>query len=210
MSNRGINVQLRTLIHRDGVIELSFVHSEPPEPDDDEVVIAIEAAPINPTDMAFMFGGVQMPQFSSSGAGFARRSTATLPPARLSGLAGRWNRSLPTGSEGAGLVVRAGSSAAASALLGQRVATFSEGTFSRYCVAKASNCIGLPPDISATEAASAFLNPLTALASIFRDWPSALAGGRFAFGGVFGVWRRPDCRVGWAPGSTAPVGRYSS
>jgi NADPH2:quinone reductase len=92
--------------------------------------------------------------------------TADIPPARMPSMAGRLDQSMPVGNEGAGVVVRAGTSAEAQALLGRTVAVFGGGTYAQYRSVKVGQCLPLPDGTTPAEGASCFVNPLTALGMV--------------------------------------------
>ena len=50
------NLQLHSLIKPDNTLELSLVEVYLPEPADDEVIVRIEATPLNPSDLALLLG----------------------------------------------------------------------------------------------------------------------------------------------------------
>ena len=114
-------LQLRSLIRRSGELEFSLVDVPVPPPGPDEVVVRVEAAPINPSDLGLLFGAADMARTASG-----RRAQPASPPASptraMKAMAGRLEQSMPVGNEGAGVVVEAGASAAAQALLGKTVA----------------------------------------------------------------------------------------
>jgi hypothetical protein len=89
--------------------------------------------------------------------------TASLGPGALEALSARVDQSLPVGNEGAGVVVAAGSSEAAQALLGSRVGVAGGAMYTQYRVIDASACLVLPEGATAKDGASSFVNPLTAL-----------------------------------------------
>src|SRR5579872_669535 len=111
-------LQLRSLVRPDQTLELSLDLVPVAEPGPDEVVIRVEAAPLNPSDMGLLFGGADMAAAEASGSAERPVVTAPIPDAAWRGLAGRVGTPLPVGNEGAGTVVAAGESAAARALLG--------------------------------------------------------------------------------------------
>jgi NADPH:quinone reductase len=156
-------LQLRSLVTSSGTLELSLVDTPTPSPEDDEVVIRVDAAPINPSDLRLLFGGADLAQATSAGSGARASISIPLAPPALRGLTGRFDESMTVGNEGAGVVVAAGASDAAQALLGKTVAVFGGSMFSHYRCAKAAMCFVLPEGISAEQGASSFVNPLTAL-----------------------------------------------
>lgn len=161
-----VNAQLRSRIDKDGRLEIDFERSEVAELAHDEVLIEVEAAPINPSDMPVLFGTGAMPELKVSGSGLDRRTTAQIPSAVLPGLSGRLDQAVLTGLEGCGTVVEAGASDAAQALLGRRVSTSGPGMYAKFRVAKSEDCVVLPVDVTPVEGASAFINPLTALGMV--------------------------------------------
>jgi NADPH2:quinone reductase len=132
----------------------------------DEVVVRVEAAPINPSDLGLLFGGADMTAATLSRSGDAPVVSAPIAPAMMQAMAGRVGESLPVGNEGAGVVVEAGSSPAAQALLGKTVAILGGAMYSQYRSLKVAQCLVLPAGTSAQEGASCFVNPLTTLGMI--------------------------------------------
>jgi NADPH:quinone reductase-like Zn-dependent oxidoreductase len=159
-------LQLRSLIKHSGELELSLAQVAIPAPGADEVVVRIEAAPINPSDLGLLTGAADMSTAKVSGSGDKTVVTATVPAALMGAMAGRLDESMPVGNEGAGVVVEAGSSDAAKALLGSTVAVIGGAMYAQYRVMKAQDCLLLPPGTTPTEGASCFVNPLTALGMV--------------------------------------------
>jgi len=159
-------LQLRTLVKKDGTLELSLASVPTPEPKPEEVIVRMEASPINPSDQGLLFAGADMSAAKASGTSESPVVTATVPAAALKGLAGRFDQSLPVGNEGAGVVVTAGASPAAQALLGKTVAILGGSMYTQYRCIKAVQCLVLPPGTTPAEGASCFVNPLTALGMV--------------------------------------------
>src|SRR5215218_4299437 len=149
-------LQLRSIVKDSGELELSLVRVPTPEPAADEVVIRVEATPINPSDIGLLFGAADLATLSVRGSGEGTVATARVPDAAMKAMAGRLGQSMPVGNEGAGTVVAAGSGAAAQALLGKTVAALGGGMYSQYRTVKAELCLPLPPGTSAAEGASSF------------------------------------------------------
>src|SRR6266704_6636959 len=120
-------LQLRSLVRADQTLELFLDMVPAPEPGPDEVVIRVEAAPLNPSDMGLLFGGADMAAAVTSGSAERPVVTAPVPDAAMRGLAGRAGTPRPSGSAGAGTVVAAGGPAAARALPGKVVAAAGGG-----------------------------------------------------------------------------------
>ena len=159
-------LQLHSTVRKDGTLELSLASVPVPEPRPDQVVIRVEAAPINPSDLGLMFGPADMKTARSSGTAESPVVTATIPPGLMRNLAQRVDKPLPTGNEGAGVVVAAGSSDAAQALMGKTVATFGGAMYSQFRCIDVGHCLVLCEGTTAAEGASSFVNPLTALGMV--------------------------------------------
>ena len=159
-------LQLRSLVRANGELELSL-HDEPmPEPQAHEVVVRVEASPMNPSDLGLLFGAADMGTAKVSGTPDRPVVTATVPERAMPAMAGRLDQSLPVGNEGAGTVVKAGSSPAAQALLGKTVAAIGGAMYSQYRAVAAAQCLELPAGTPPAEGASCFVNPLTSLGMV--------------------------------------------
>jgi NADPH:quinone reductase len=159
-------LQLRSLVKSDGELELSLISVETPVPAPDEVVVRIEATPINPSDIGLLFGAADIGTAKVAGTPASPVVTARVPERLMKGMAARVGQSLPVGNEGAGVVVAAGSSAAAQALLGKTVALLGGAMYAQYRAVKADQCLVLPEGTLPAEGASCFVNPLTALGMV--------------------------------------------
>jgi NADPH:quinone reductase len=159
-------LQLRSLIHRTGTLELSLLEVPIPRPAADEVLVRMEAAPLNPSDHGLLFGAADVSKAVQSGTHDRPVITAPVPAGAMKGMGGRWDQSLPIGYEGAGVVVDTGAADAARALQGKKVAIFGGAMYSQYKSIAADQCLLLPDELSVTEGASAFVNPMTALGMI--------------------------------------------
>lgn len=159
-------LQLRSLIRANGELELSL-HDEPvPEPQAHEVVIRVEASPMNPSDLGLLFGAADMSTAKVSGTPERPIVTATVPERGMPMMAGRLDQSMPIGNEGAGVVVKAGSSPAAQALLGKTVAAIGGAMYSQYRAVAVAQCLELPAGTAPADGASCFVNPLTSLGMV--------------------------------------------
>jgi NADPH:quinone reductase-like Zn-dependent oxidoreductase len=159
-------LELRSLVTAEGKLELSLVEVPVATPGPNEVLIRVEAAPINPSDLGLLLAGVDVSTAAVSGTPERPVVTAELPSGAMRALAARVGASLPVGNEGAGTVVEAGSSDAAQALVGKVVALAGGGMYTQYRTADASACLQLPDGTPATAGASSFVNPLTALGMV--------------------------------------------
>jgi NADPH:quinone reductase-like Zn-dependent oxidoreductase len=164
--NVDTGLQVRSLVKKSGVLEVSLVPVPVPEPAADEILIRVEATPINPSDIALLLGPIDMSTAKQSGTTDSPVLTANILERAVPSLAARFDQSMPVGNEGAGTVVKAGSSPAAQALLGKLVAVASGGMYSQYKIAKAVEVLVLPAGTAAKDAASCFVNPLTALSMV--------------------------------------------
>jgi NADPH:quinone reductase len=159
-------LQLRSLVKQSGELELSLTSVPVPEPAENEVLVRIEAAPINPSDLGLLFGAAEMSSVAASGSPERPVVTARIPDALMNAMAGRMGTSMPVGNEGAGVVVGAGSSGAAQALVGKTVAMLGGAMYSQYRCIAADQCLVLPDGATPADGASAFVNPLTALGMV--------------------------------------------
>jgi NADPH2:quinone reductase len=156
-------LQLRSLVKPSGQLELSLVAVDTPVPAADEVVVRVQATPLNPSDIGLLFGAADVSTASLQGSGAQSVMTMKIPDAYMKSMAARLNQSMPVGNEGAGVVVAAGASAAAQALLGKTVSILAGAMYAQYRSVKADSCLVLPEDASAADGASCYVNPLTAL-----------------------------------------------
>ena len=160
------NIQLVSTISDDNKLTLSLKDIEMPQPGADEVVVRIEAAPLNPSDFGVMFSAADMSTAVQSGTKQDPIVTADVPAKFMPALKTRVNKDTPVGNEGAGTVVAAGSSPAAQALMGKMVAVIGGGTYRQYHCVNVKSCLELKEGTTAKEGASSFVNPLTALAMV--------------------------------------------
>ncbi|MFM9853824.1 MAG: zinc-binding dehydrogenase [Sphingomonadaceae bacterium] len=158
------NLQLHSLVNNNGTLQLSLVRVEMSEPGPDHVVVEMHAAPINPSDLGLLVGAADMSTAVGSTNENGPVITATIPEAYMRAMAGRLDESMAVGNEGAGIVVKAGSSPAAQALMGKLVTLIGGETYAQYKLARVSDCMVLPEGTTPAEGASCFVNPLTSLA----------------------------------------------
>jgi NADPH:quinone reductase len=156
-------LELRSLVTSGGTLELSLHEVPVPAPGANEVLVRVEASPINPSDLGLLIASADMTTATVAGTPERPVVTASVGEAALGALSARLDKSLPVGNEGAGTVVAAGSSPAAQALIGRRVAIAGGAMYSQYRAVDASACLVLPEGASARDGASSFVNPMTAL-----------------------------------------------
>jgi len=170
-------LELRSLVTSQGTLELSLSDVPVPSPTGNEVLVRIEASPINPSDLGVLVAGADMSTATVAGTPERPTVTAPLGAEALKGLSARLDQPLPVGNEGAGTVVAAGSSSAAQALVGKTVGLAGGGMYAQYRVVDAAACLVLPEGATASQGASSFVNPLTALGmleTMRREGHSAL------------------------------------
>ena len=165
-TNQGVGLQLRSLVKASGELELSLAKVPIPQPAEDEILVRIEATPINPSDLGLLLGPADLSTAKVLGAGDEAVVTASIPPQLMRGLAGRVDQSLPVGNEGAGTVVDAGSSSEARSLIGKTVAILGGAMYAQYRTVKAADALVLHDDATPADGASCFVNPLTALGMV--------------------------------------------
>ena len=159
-------LQLRSIVRASGELELSLADVPMPEPKADEVVVRIDAAPMNPSDLGLLFGAADMATAKASGTADHPVVKASVPERAMPAMAARLDASMPVGNEGAGTVVQAGSSHAAQALLGKTVGVIGGAMYSQYRAVSVAQCLVLPEGTTAAEGASWFVNPLTSLSMV--------------------------------------------
>jgi NADPH:quinone reductase len=163
MSNGKTGLQLRSLLKKSGELEVSLVSVPTPEPAEDEVVVRVEGTPINPSDLGLLMGPADMSTAVVSGTKDQPVVTAKMPEAAMRMMGARLDQSLPVGNEGAGTVIRTGSSDAAKALMGKMVSMVGGAMYTQFRTMKVRDVMELPAGTSAADGASWFVNPLTAL-----------------------------------------------
>lgn len=159
-------MQLRSRISEDRTLELSLTEVVTPEPGPNDVIVRIEATPLNPSDLALLLGPADISTARVSGTTGQPVVTADIPDGLMKIVAGRLGQSLPVGNEGAGVVVAAGSSDAAQALLGKTVGMAGGEMYAQYRCVNAYMCMVIPEGTSAAEGASCFINPMTVLGMV--------------------------------------------
>lgn len=150
--------QLFTTLAPDGTLTVEVAETDFPAPTGNQVLVRMEAAPINPSDLALLFGAADLVTAEYS----PGRLVAKMPEQFAAAARGRHGQRLAVGNEGAGTVMAAGEGEAAQKLVGQRVACVPGHAFSEYAIADAAMCLPLG-EHSAEEGASSFVNPMTAL-----------------------------------------------
>ncbi len=160
------SLQLRSHIKSSGELEISLASVPTPSPGADQVLVRIEATPINPSDLGLLFGAADMAAAKASGSGASAVVTAPVSVGGLKAMAGRTDQAMPVGNEGAGVVVAAGASPQAQALMGKTVAMIGGAMYAQYRVMPAEQCLLLADGTTPRDGASCFVNPLTALGMV--------------------------------------------
>jgi NADPH2:quinone reductase len=157
--------EIRSTITSEGNVELSITKVQVPTPNDDEVVIEVHAAPISPSDLALLitFGG-DLSNINISGSGEDTVASMKIHPAMMKSMKSRLDQPMPAGNEGAGVVVDAGSNV--KHLTGKTVGLAGGAMYSQYICVPAVNCLVMDDETTPAEAASSFVNPMTALSFI--------------------------------------------
>lgn len=158
--------QLRSLVDERGEVRVSIETVDTPEPLAHQILVRVEAAPLNPSDLALMLALSDIEKAEAGGTPDEPVVTAPIHPAMMPSLAARVGRSMPVGNEGAGVVVAAGESAEAQALLGRTVGFPGDSTYGEHALTAAQMCLPLPEGTDAADGASCFVNPLTALGMV--------------------------------------------
>jgi len=158
--------QLFSTVSSDGQLTLELKQVDVPEPKDQEVIVKVEMAPINPSDMWPMFALADLSQASLTYNQDKKALTAPIFPGMVKNLRTRLDQACPVGNEAAGIVVAAGASDEAQALMGKRVAVLSSSTFAEYTCAPVQMCLPHAQSTTAQQACSSFVNPLTALCMV--------------------------------------------
>ena len=150
----------------EGQLRMELVEKPMPDPKPNQVIVKVEATPINPSDHGVMFGLANIADAISSGSGSNTILSAPVPPQGMKAMMARLDQPLPVGNEGAGVVVAAGDDDLAQSLMGQVVAVMGGGMYGQYRAVNAAMCLPLQPGDTAKDGASCFVNPLTALGMV--------------------------------------------
>jgi NADPH:quinone reductase len=153
-----------TLVKENAELEISLAKKPVPQPRDHEVLVKVLATPINPSDLGLMVGGADVSTARASTRDDLPVITASVPPAGMRAMAGRVGEAMPIGNEGCGVVVSAGGSPEAQALMGKTVALLGGAMYTQYRCLPAAMCMELPDGTDPADGASCFVNPLTSLA----------------------------------------------
>ena len=163
--SENVSKQIRSEVTKEGKLLIYVESTEMPEPKEDEVLIRIEASPINPSDLGLLIGPADVSSMSVSGEGENAVVTMDIPEGLLRMLETRLDQSLPVGNEGGGVVVKAGSKDLED-LVGKTVGVAGGSMYSQYRCVNAASCFVMHEGVTSAESASCFVNPLTALGMV--------------------------------------------
>lgn len=166
MSVNSTYLQMFSTVTESGELRLELSEQETPKPEADQVLVRVEATPINPSDLGVMFGMTDMSAATSTGNDSSTVLTAPISEQGMRVMKARVGQALAVGNEGAGTVVATGDSDAAKALDGKIVAIAGGSMYGQYRCVDASACLPLLEGHSAKDGASSFVNPMTVLSMI--------------------------------------------
>ena len=159
-------LELRSTLTDDGLVTMRIRETEVAAPTDDQVVVRVDAAPINPSDLGMMLAGGDADAALPAGDGVHDAVAVPVTQAAVAAQRARLGKPMPIGNEGGGVVVAAGSSPAAQALLGKTVGFLSGNAYAQYRTLHTSQCLAMAEGTDPADAAAAFVNPLTALGMV--------------------------------------------
>ncbi len=159
-------LQLRSEVKSSGELELSLAEVAIAPLAPDEVLVRVEASPLNPSDLGLLLGPADLSTLKVGQKDGRPSVTASVPPQVLPALKARLDQAMPVGNEGAGVVIAAGSDPAAQALMGRTVALLGGAMYAQYRTVRAADVLPLPAGATAKDGASCFVNPLTALGMV--------------------------------------------
>lgn len=159
-------LQLQSLVTSDGQLQLSLEEIEVRPLKPDQVLLQVDASPINPSDLGMLLGMADLSTAKQGGTNERPTVTADIPSGLVKHLAGRFDQAMPVGNEGGGVVIAAGESDEAQALVGKTVGALGGGMYGQYRTVKYHQCLPMNEGVTPTEAAACFVNPLTALGMV--------------------------------------------
>lgn len=163
-TNSRTGLQLRSTVRSDGHLELSLKTAPAPQPGAGEILVRVEATPINPSDLGLLLGPADLSSFQAAGSADSPTAVASIPAQRMPAMKARLDHPMPVGNEGAGVVIEAGEGA--QHLVGKTVALLGGAMYSQYRLARAADVMVLPEGTTPAQGASCFVNPLTALGMV--------------------------------------------
>lgn len=158
--------RIESLITQDHQLRLSIGSTELPAPKADEIIVRVEAAPINPSDLALLLGPADLSTARAAGTAKDPVVSIDIPKDKIKTIQGRIGKPMSVGIEGAGIVVSAGSSDLAQSLIGQTVSMAAGNMLTEYRCVKAATVIPMGDKIMPKQVGSCFVNPMTALSIV--------------------------------------------
>ena len=159
------STEIRSTVTSEGNVEISIARVEKPTPSENEVLIKVEASPINPSDLGLLISfAADLDSLSVSGSGDNTVAKMKIHPGLMGAMKPRLDESMQVGHEGGGVVVDAGANA--KHLIGKTVGVAGGAMYSQYRCVSAQSCLVMEEGITPAEASSSFVNPLTALAFV--------------------------------------------
>lgn len=159
-------LELRSTLTDDGEVTLGIAKFDVVAPTGSQVVVRIDAVPINPSDMGMLFAMGDISRAAAVEGAELPAVTVPVSDAAVAGQLGRVDKPMLAGNEGGGTVVAAGPDAKAQALLGKVVGFLSGDAYAQYRTVDASQCLPMLDGTVPADAAAAFVNPLTALGMV--------------------------------------------
>jgi len=160
------NLQLQSTVTADGHLQLALADIGVTPPGENEVLVRVEAAPINPSDLGLLLGMADVSTAVQGGTTAAPTVNAEIPAGLMKHLKGRADQPMAVGNEGAGVVIAAGASDAAQALMGRTVAVLGGAMYTQYRTLNVNQCLLMHEGVTPAEGAACFVNPLTALGMV--------------------------------------------
>ena len=157
-----VSKQIKSKISKEGLLTISLDEVNAPDPSDGEVLIKVQATPINPSDLGLLVGPADVSSLKEVEKGSVVEMK--VPDGVIRSVAARFDQNLPVGNEGAGIVESAGKGA--EHLIGKTVGLAGGAMYSEYRCVPASSCLVMNDGTTAEQAASCFVNPLTALGMV--------------------------------------------
>src|SRR3989344_4347382 len=105
-------LQLRSLVQANGTLQISLEPTPVPTPGPDEVLIQVQATPINPSDIGLLLGPADLSTVQVAGTAERPVATARIPERAMPGMAARLGPRTAGGHQGAWLGVGGGAGAA--------------------------------------------------------------------------------------------------
>lgn len=149
--------QLTTQLDADGTLTLQLNDKTWEAPKAGQVLIKVEATPINPSDLGLLFASAD----TDNAVYTPGKIVAKMPDNATRAMKARHGIPMPAGNEAAGIVVAAGEGA--EHLLGKRIACVPGTAYATYALADTQMAFAVDDSVTAEQAASSFVNPMTAL-----------------------------------------------